>query len=269
MAEPFQMAVKVQSVTRVFELLERLADAGGDVALSDLATTSGLPLPTTHRLLRTMVNLGYVRQLPSKRYTLGGRLIRLGELAQGQLGIVAQPELLYLARTLGETANLAALDRDAAVYIARAPSPHAMRMFTEVGRRVHLHATGVGKAILASLPDSMVRTIIGRTGMPTPTPNTHGTLTSLLADLAEIRGRGYAVDNEEQELGVRCCAVLVPGLPTAMALSVSGPVSRVDHDFADRALPVLTRSAAQISTALDRAAAPTMSAPSVLDGKVS
>lgn len=241
----------VQSVTRVFELLEILCDAGGDVTISEVAVSSGLPLPTIHRLLRTMVNLGYARQLPSRRYGLGARLIRLGEEAQSQLGAVARPELQLLARTLGETANLAALDRDAVVYVAQAPSPHAMRMFTEVGRRVSLHDTGVGKAIMASLADHTVEAMIGRTGMPTPTAKSHSTLESLMDDLGRIRERGFAIDDEEQELGVRCYAVLVPQAPTPMAVSVSGPLARVDLDFGERAVPILRESAQRISQALN------------------
>ena len=240
----------MQSVVRVFELLETLADAGGDVAISDLAAISGLPLPTTHRLLRTMVDLGYARQLQSRRYVLGARLIRLGERAQSQLGAAVRPELQRLALVLGETANLAVLDRDAVVYVAQAPSPHAMRMFTEVGRRVTLHDTGVGKAILASLPDSTITAMIGRAGLATRTPNSHTTLESLLADLVRIRSRGYAVDDEEQERGVRCYAVLVPRAPTPMAISVSGPLARVDAEFGERAVVALTRSAGSIACSL-------------------
>lgn len=240
----------VQSVARVFELLEILADAAGDVTISDLAARSGLPLPTIHRLLRTMVTRGYARQLPSRRYALGARLIRLGEQAQSQLGAVARPELLQLAQSLGETANLAALDRDAAVYVAQAPSRHAMRMFTEVGRRVDLHDTGVGKAILATLPDETVEAVVARTGLPTATAKSHRTLEALLADLANIRTRGYAVDDEEQELGVRCYAVAVPDAPAPMAVSVSGPLARVDAGFAERAVPVLKATADRISAEL-------------------
>ncbi|MET0693336.1 MAG: IclR family transcriptional regulator, partial [Propionibacteriaceae bacterium] len=231
-------------------MLEILADAGGGVALSDIASSSGLPQPTIHRLLRTMVNLGYARQLPSRRYALGARLIRLGEQAQSQLGAVAQPELVALAHSLGETANLAALDRDGAMYVAQAPSSHSMRMFTEVGRRVHLHDTGVGKAILASLDPVTVQGIVSRTGMPTPTAKSHATMDSLMADLDQIRERGYAIDDEEQELGVRCYAVLIPGAPTPMAVSVSGPLARVDLDFGVRAVPALTAAAERISRAL-------------------
>lgn len=237
----------VQSVERVFELLEIIADAGGEASLSDLAATSELPMPTIHRLLRTCVVLGYARQLPSRRYALGARLIPLGERAGRQLGRVAQPKLVELVRQLGETANMALMDGDQVVYVAQQPSPHAMRMFTEVGRRANLHDTGVGKAILATLPDDEVRRIIARTGMPTPTPKSHATVESLLADLADIRQRGYSIDDEEQELGVRCYSVSIPKAPAPMAVSVSGPLSRVDEAFGDRAVPVLQAIAERVA----------------------
>ena len=243
----------VQSVERVFELLELIADAGGSVTLSELAASAALPLPTIHRLLRTLVGLGYARQLPNRRYALGPKLIRLGEGANQQLGALALPQLKELVDQLGETANMAVLDADMVVYIAQVPSPHSMRMFTEVGRRAHTHDTGVGKAILAQLPDEKVRTIVARAGMPTPTRHSLGGIDALLADLALIRERGYAVDEQEQELGVRCFAMAVPGAPTPTAVSVSGPVSRVDEAFADRAVPVLRTVAARISTELNRA----------------
>ena len=237
----------VQSVERVFELLEIIADAGDPVTLSELSASTDLPLPTIHRLLRTLVTLGYARQLPNRRYTLGPRLIPLGEGATKQLGSLALPQLKTLVDGLGETANIAVLDSDMVVYLAQVPSQHSMRMFTEVGRRVHPHATGVGKAILAQLPDGRVREIVARSGMPTPTDKTIGTVEALLADLQLIRKRGYAVDEQEQELGVRCFAIAVPDAPTPTAVSVSGPVSRVDADFAKRAVPLLLSAAQAIS----------------------
>jgi IclR family acetate operon transcriptional repressor len=240
----------VQSVERVFELLEAISDAGGEISLSDLATTSELPMPTIHRLLRTCVTLGYARQLPSRRYALGARLIPLGERAGRQLGRAAQPRLQQLVAQLGETANLAILEGDQVVYVAQQPSPHAMRMFTEVGRRANLHDTGVGKAILAQLDDAEIRSILGRVGMPTPTSHSHGTLESLMTDVHRIRARGYALDDQEQEIGVRCYAVAVPQAPSPMALSVSGPLARVDEAFGERAVPVLKAIATQIGTEL-------------------
>ena len=120
-------------------------------------------------------------------------------------------------------------------------------MFTEVGRRAHTHDTGVGNAILATLPDDRVRAIVTAAGMPTPTEKSLGSLEALFADLDRIRERGYAVDDEEQEIGVRCYAMAVPGAPTPTAISVSGPVSRVDEDFAGRAVPLLRQAAEAIA----------------------
>jgi IclR family acetate operon transcriptional repressor len=244
----------VQSVERVFELLELITDADGDVTLSELAASTELPLPTIHRLLRTLVGMGYVRQLPNRRYALGPRLIRLGEGASKQLGAIARPQLARLVDALGETANMAVLDSDMVVYVGQVPSKHSMRMFTEVGRHAHTHATGVGKAILATLDDDVVRGIVGRVGMPTSTPMAIGDVDSLLAELERIRERGYSIDEQEQEIGVRCFAVAVPNAPTPTAISVSGPVSRVDDAFAERAIPLLTDAAQVLSKALGDAA---------------
>ena len=131
---------RVQSLARAFDLLEHLADAGGSLTLSQLAATSGLPLPTIHRLMRSLVGTGYVRQEPSRRYALGPRLIRLGESAASMLGSWAMPYLAGLVDRIGETANMAILEGDSVVYVAQVPSPHSVRMFTEVGRRVLLHS---------------------------------------------------------------------------------------------------------------------------------
>ena len=242
----------VQSVERVFELLELITDAGGSATLSELAATAALPLPTIHRLLRTLVGLGYARQLPNRRYSLGPRLIRLGEGATAQLGALAMPVLKNLVDELGETANMAVLDSDQVLYIAQAPSRHSMRTFTEVGRRAHTHATGVGKAILAQLPDEKVRQIAERAGLPAVTEASITGIDELLADLRAIRERGFSVDEQEQELGVRCFAAAVPGAPSPTAISVSGPVSRVDETFGRRAVPLLQAAAREIAEDLSR-----------------
>src|SRR5690242_11094577 len=112
----------VQSIERVFELLETMADAGGVIGLSQLASQSGLPLPTIHRLVRTLVDLGYVRQEPSREYALGPRLIRLGESSSTMLSVFARPHLARLVDELGESANMAMLDGDQIVYLAQVPS---------------------------------------------------------------------------------------------------------------------------------------------------
>jgi IclR family transcriptional regulator, acetate operon repressor len=243
----------VQSLQRAFDLLERLADAGGEASLSELAASSGLPLPTIHRLIRTLVTLGYVRQNSNRRYTLGSRLIRLGETASRQYGTWARPLLSQLVDSVEETANLAVLDGDEVVYVAQVPSKHSMRMFTEVGRRLLPHGTGVGKAMLSQLPRSDVRALLERTGLPAYTSNTITDATELLDSLDEIAARGFALDESEQELGVRCIAVPVVGGPTLAAVSVSGPEGRLTKDAVNRILPevlaVAKRLADQAATA--------------------
>jgi IclR family transcriptional regulator, acetate operon repressor len=244
----------VQSLNRAFELLERLADADGALGVSELAAATGLPLPTIHRLLRSLSAGGYVRQEPSRRYGLGSRLIRLGDAASRSLGVWAMPHLRGLVGEVAETANLAMLEGDSAVYVAQAPSPHSMRMFTEVGRRVMTHCTGVGKALLSRLDDRAVLRLLGRTGLPAMTDHTITSPDGLLAELDRIRRQGYAVDDGEQEVGVRCLAVPVEGGPGLIAVSVSGPSGRLTTERIPQLVPVLHRVAADLGSELGRAA---------------
>jgi len=244
------VAEAVRSLERAFDLLEHLADAGGEMALSELTEVSGLPMPTIYRLMRTLVNQGYVRQEPSKRYALGPRLVRLGEGASRLLGTWARPVLARLVDEVGETANMAVLEGDEAVYVAQVPSRHSMRMFTEVGRRVQPHCTGVGKALLSQLPDERVKEILARTGMEPHTPNTLTSPEALLAELAQVREQGYAVDDEEQELGVRCVAVPLRGAPALTAISVSGPSGRMTREAVPGVVPIMQAAAERFAREL-------------------
>lgn len=241
------MADAVRSLERAFELLEHLADAGGEMALSELTEASGLPMPTIYRLMRTLVNRGYARQAPSKRYALGPRLIRLGEASSRLLGGWARPALARLVDDVGETANMAMLEGDAVVYVAQVPSKHSMRMFTEVGRRVQAHCTGVGKALLAQLPAEAARALVCRTGLDPHTPHTITDTDALMRELELIRGRGYALDDEEQELGVRCVAVPLIGVPALSAISVSGPSGRLTRATVGDVVPLMRRTAERLA----------------------
>jgi IclR family acetate operon transcriptional repressor len=237
----------VQSVSRTFELLEAMVDAGGVASLSELRVKSGLPLATIHRLLQTLVVLGYVRQAASRRYALGPRLARLGEGATRLVGKWAGPHLRELVERLGESTNLALLDAEGVLYVAQEPGRHSMRMFTEVGRRAGVHCTAVGKAILARLPEEEAITVVRRFGMQAHTANTITTLPGMLAELQKVRRRGYALDNGEQEDAVRCVAVALPGEVTRAAISISGPVGRMDDEMVRRAVPLLRAAASKVA----------------------
>jgi IclR family acetate operon transcriptional repressor len=145
---------------------------------------------------------------------------------------------------------MAVLEGDEVVYVAQVPSRHSMRMFTEVGRRVNPHCTGVGKALLAQLSDPVASEIIGRTGLPARTPHTITDPAALLEELGKIRRRGYALDDEEQEIGVRCVAVPLPGTPTLAAISISGPQGRLPLNVIDDVVPIMRRTADRLARSL-------------------
>lgn len=238
----------VQSVDRALLLLELLARAGGRLPITELAARSGLSLGTVHRLLASLTARGYVRQDPDRRYALGTALLPLGDAATRLLSGWAVPLLSQLAEQCGETSNLAVLEDDHVVYVAQAPGRHRMRMFTEVGRRALPHSTAVGKVLLAWQDEDQLRRILTRFGLPPRTPSTVTTLPAFRAELAAVRARGWAVDDEEEEIGVRCLAVPVgPGPQAVAAVSVSAPASRLEIGQPD-VVAALQRVAVQLSS---------------------
>jgi IclR family acetate operon transcriptional repressor len=230
----------VQSVERAFEILEVIAKNGGELSLSEIAAGTQMPAASIHRLIRTLVSLGYVRQEPSRRYGLAVGLIRLGDGAAKRLGTWARPVLAGLVEQIGETANLAILEGSHALYVA---SPgHAMRIPRS---EPESSPTGVGRALLAQLADEAPKSwswpVAGLTDHTITDPNV------LQHELAVTRARGYAIDEGEQETGVSCVAVPVPGAPVFTAISFSAPAPRLTPDVIRRAAPALLE-AAQLMT---------------------
>lgn len=233
----------IQSVERAFEVLEVMASHGRALTLSEIAAATGRPPPSTHRLVRTLVLLGYLRQDESRRYALAPGLIRLGDGAARQYGTWANPILADLVEVIGESANMAILDGSHALYVAQVAGRHSMRMFTEVGRRVPLHSTGVGKALLSQLPEDEAARILKLAGMDAITDRTITDPDVLMQELAAGRVLGYVTDDGEQELGVSCVAVSVPEAPALTAISFSAPSPRLTPDVIRHAAAAL-RSAA-------------------------
>ena len=242
-------AANTQSVARVLDVLEVVAAAGGELALGEIATAADLPVPTIHRLVRTLVDRGYMRQLPSRRYALGSRLIPLGEVAGAALGTWARPVLAGLVDRLGESANLAVLDGDRVTYIGQVPSRHAMRVYAEVGLRVSPHCTGAGKALLSQLTNDEVRALLERAGMPAQTPHTITDPETFVEQLDTVRRLGYAIDEGEHAIGVHCVAVPVTGHTTRLAVSISAPSARMTAELVDRAVPELREAGLALSKA--------------------
>ncbi|WP_034382698.1 IclR family transcriptional regulator [Herbidospora cretacea] len=230
--------MSVQSVERALDVLEALADHGGEAGLSEIASRTGLPYGTIHRLLQTLLLRGYVRQESDRRYALGGALVRIGGAAERLVGSWAEPYLAKMVELSGETANMAVLEGDFVVYVAQVPSPRRLRMFAEVGRRVLPHSTAVGKVLLADHPNAAA--VFERTGLPRRTDRTITTVGAMMTELSLVADRGYAMDLGEEESGVHCLAVPVAdGSRVVAAMSVSGPAERIsalDRDELARGL---------------------------------
>jgi IclR family acetate operon transcriptional repressor len=244
----------VQSVDRALDLLEALAASEGEVSITSLASRTSLHVSTVHRLLTTLLRRGYVRQNPeTSRYYTGAKLATLAEGRSrfNELRHRARPILRALTEQTRETSNLVVLDDVMVVYIETVPSPHVVRMFTTIGNRVPLHATGAGKALLAWLPADRRDALIERIELRAHTARTIVEKASLRRALEEIRERGYAIDDEEFDEGVRCVAVTVGaiGAPLA-AISVSAPASRMTRQRCGELAPLLRRAATELAEAM-------------------
>lgn len=237
---------RVQSVDRAFALLDALARRGGRASLGELCADTGLAAATVHRLCGTLADSGHLRRDARRDYLLGPRLQRIGDAAGRATWSWAEPVLAAVVDGTGETANLAVREGDGVVYLAQVPSPHSMRMFTEVGRRVHVHCTAVGKALVAQDDDDEVRAMLDRTGMRRYTDSTIVEPGRLLAELDRIRSAGFATDESEQEEGVRCVAITVGVGDAAFAVSASGPEARFTEERRDAAVEVLRSAVADL-----------------------
>jgi IclR family acetate operon transcriptional repressor len=225
----------VQSVDRALHIIETLAEDDEGYRLSDLAVRTGLSTSTAHRLLTTLEKRRFVQfDRTESKWHVGAKSFAVGATFTRRRNFVAQamPYLRKLRDQTRETANLAVVDDETIIVLTRIESREIMRSLTKVGGRVAMVASGVGKAVLATYPDDDVSAIIRRHGMPKLTEKSIIRAGDLFRELAVIRKQGYAVDDEEARMGLRCVAAVVfndCSEPLA-AISVSGMTSRVTEE---------------------------------------
>lgn len=213
--DSIQRAPGVRSVDRALSILEQLAVAGRGCSLTELSSSSGLAVGTTHRVIQTLVARGYVRQLATRAYVLGPSLVGLGDKARYGTGIGVEPSLRELAERTGRTAGLAILDGPDVVFVAQAaPRNQGLRMVIELGERTPFASTAIADAILGSQPP---RPGLGRSA---PDPYRYRSDPDLAARLEQVRRRGYAIDDGQNSGGISCVAVGLtrPVVPAAVAL---------------------------------------------------
>lgn len=228
----------IQVIERMMMLLDVLADHPDPVSLKDLSSATGLHPSTAHRILNDMVAKRFVDRTDPGSYRLGMRLLELGNIVKSRLNVreAALPWMQALHRKTQQTVNLSVRQGDEIVYIDRAFSERSgMQVVRAIGGRAPLHLTSTGKLFLSVDDAKAVRAYATRTGLAGHNKNSITDLAKLERELSLVRARGYARDNEELELGVRCMAAgirddsgrLVAGL------SISAPVDRLRDEWLD------------------------------------
>ncbi|MGI6095871.1 MAG: IclR family transcriptional regulator [Lachnospiraceae bacterium] len=245
----------IQVADRLFLTLETLAETG-PIALADLQSRLQLNKSTVHRLLTSLIYLGYVRQdAETGLYSLSFKILSLSNRLLEKLDIIdtIRPHLKKLAEETGETVHFVQLDGTEAVYIEKEESyQNSVRMVSKIGSRVPLYCSGVGKAILADLPEDKIRSIWNASDIRALTKYTITEFPQFMKHLEQVRANGYALDWEENELGVRCIAVSIPRYDKMprYALSISAPAARMSEEDIQKWIPVMLNIKKQLLSIL-------------------
>lgn len=244
---------RIRAVERALSLLRVFLDHDGDLGATEISKHLNLDLSTTFRMLVTLQAQGFVEQDPTTgKYRLGVTCLELGSrfLRSNDIRKRALEAMDALRNEFGETIHLTVLDGNEVVYLEKLAGLHPIGfMSSRVGGRAPTHCTGVGKALLAYLPDEELRARFPSPRLTRYTDTTITDLETLRAELAQVRERGYAIDQQEHEIGVKCVAVpIFDHKGIAAAMSVSGPVERMDQHMTEGGLiEKLKQAAAEIS----------------------
>lgn len=225
----------IQSLERAFAIIEAMT-AETESSVTGLSRETGLNKATVYRMLDTLVNLGYVaRDSRTEKYSLTLKFLKISasQLAQYDIHKKMRPVLEEIARISGETVHLVERQGGQVVYIDKCESnTNSVRMVSRIGMTLDIFTTGVGKAMLARLTDKEITRLWQGYSHAKKTEHTITELTDYLEEIEKVRNLGYAVDDEENELDVRCVAVAVPDAygEYKYAVSISAPKSRTDDE---------------------------------------
>lgn len=239
----------IRAVDRVVDILDALQQSPNGLSLGALASAAGLPKSSAFRYLATLEARGYVaRDAGRDRYRLGQALSQLRPRDLARLSLVARPHLEQLAERFQETVNLGILDVNRIAYLEVAESPRAVRFVARRGARDPIHSSALGKAVASRLREEEVRRILRVEGMPACTSATITDVELYLAELGEVRTRGYSLDRGENEDGGECVGVVLPGSSTPAAISLAAPAGRLDPGTIKEAVAALRGAAHAIVT---------------------
>jgi IclR family acetate operon transcriptional repressor len=228
---------EVGVLIKTLDILDRLA-SDAPCTVVHLCQQTGVTKPAAYRILKTLDQRGYVvRDEERREYSLGPALYGLSRAARNSTDLVrlARPTMQRLNDEFGETVNLGVISHGAVVYLDTIESAQRLRSTVQIALRDSLHSTALGKAILASLTERQALAQLDEATWKPLTPNTVMSLDDLLGQLARFRRNGYAVDDEENEVGSRCVAAAIldsAGRPVA-SISISAPTARMDEKKID------------------------------------
>ena len=244
-------APSVHSVERALAILELLDGSQRRWSISDISRRLSIPKSTAHTLILTLKRLGYLSlEGDTGSYGLGLKAYYLGQgmISDVSVSELALPWMQRLAKTVHLTVHLAVLDRDQAVYVQKVEASGLLRFDTYIGKRTNLHCTAIGKVLLAYAKPEVLRRFRAKASFARYTANTITSMESLREELQSVRERQYAIDDQEEELDIRCLAVPVfdPARTVVAALGVTGTARRLTADSYDAVTATMRRAASNI-----------------------
>lgn len=241
----------IGSAKKLLDILEIIADAKSSMPINEVVSKCKMSRPNVYRYLTTLQNKGYVSQNVDGSYYLGPKLLYLAKQYLGQYDWLqaAQEIMKELSQKSNETVYMGVLDKEEIIYVAKVDSPQSIRLFSEIGSRNPIYCTAMGKALLASMDKEQQESIINQIVLSPRTENTITDLDKLRIELELIKKNGYAIDNIENEDGVRCIGTIVNSVYGQVigALSISGPAFRLDMEALKTLVDPLMDAAQRIS----------------------
>jgi IclR family acetate operon transcriptional repressor len=242
------------AVDRTISILEAVAARSSGMSNAEISRKLDIPKSSASYILRALEKHGYLRRDGDNKYRLGLKVLNLGRGALSAIDVreVALPMMRSLVEHVHITSHLAILDGTQAVYVERVESPGFIKMDTWVGRRMEIYSTSVGKSLVSHLPEERVLEILRERGMKKRTVTTITNPTRFLRELEAVRERGYSLDDEENNLGVRCVAAPVFNAAGEVeaALNITGTTQQVNKETLPRIVDLVKEAARRISTQL-------------------
>lgn len=244
----------MNSVERAFAILEFLNSSRRGWNISEMSRKLGLPKSSTHVLFSTLDRLGYITEYQSsRRYQLSPKLYGLGRraLEATPLPIIALPHLHWLVQQTNLTAHVGILEKRQVVFIQKVDGPGIIKFDTYIGKCSPLHCTGLGKSLVAFRPDKEIEALLEKYTFSRFTKQTISSCSAFVTECERIRRAGYSIDDEEEELGIRCIAapILVEGVAVA-AVSVTGTTAQMQHDMIPSVVSKAMSAAGRIASQL-------------------